>query len=246
MADLLLDLTYHSVNLLESSLNLQAMSYVGVWVACISICMTNGAISMSMSNKNVLASRFYVGLSMAIQTFSFGSLLTALLQWNLVHDQESSPRVRQIWWGLVDSQGHVLSCLWLYFALRAFIFVHTSWISWSLIPRVDRAEKSVRLEKGIAFGHLAATATSLYIQCVPLTLGDILSMRMTLRRLVRRPLWHTRLGVNDVLNSDPDESATEPADRKTGLQITMKARTCQYVRRTVEVWRELELFEEID
>lgn len=103
------------------------MSYADVLVACMSITLASAAVSMTLSNKEALASRIYVWLCTIIQSLSFLSLVIALAKWKTAMSG-STTCTRQIWWGVVDSRSHSPVLLWFYIMIRIGISAHTSCI----------------------------------------------------------------------------------------------------------------------
>ncbi|KAK5116873.1 hypothetical protein LTR85_009133 [Meristemomyces frigidus] len=183
---ILANLVYLTFNLLKAFPSYSRLGYVERLVAIMSIDASNIGLSMTFSNKDALAARTYIGLSVAAQGLSFAVMIVAVIWTSAQSSHEIDCCIRQIWWARLDSCNAPDAALWFYLGLRLVMFVQDSYRGFSLAPMVDRLKKEAErkvMDIECEYETLLATVRDDYAAHVPLLLTNVVALIVLILRL---------------------------------------------------------------
>lgn len=128
-----------------------ALNFWQVMVAIMSLDITSAVVQMALSQKDTLASRWWVVLNAISQSLAQTSLCIVLgktFPMSFANQDPCQPCVRAIWWGTFDPCKEVPWTFWIYWTLRTLLIMRSCAIAlhhmhfYDLGERIERDEKS--------------------------------------------------------------------------------------------------------
>ncbi|KAI5207052.1 hypothetical protein E4T39_02070 [Aureobasidium subglaciale] len=126
------------------------LNFWQVMAATMSLDITSATVQMALSQKETLASRWWVVLNSISQLLShivLGVILGGTFPMALDQQDTCQPCVRAIWWGTFDSCNQVPWSFWIYLALRILLTLRSCAISLHHMHFYDLAERALLSEK---------------------------------------------------------------------------------------------------
>lgn len=141
-ADLCFDLIYLAINVAFDS---DSLSLPELLAACASIDCVSAAVSMSFSDKRVLASRRLVQTSVLVQLFAFAVSAKAVYGFHASDQAISDHCEFQMFWVVPFSSSEgVPRGFWLHFAWRLLVWAHNAYLALLFAGPFHRAEEISR------------------------------------------------------------------------------------------------------
>jgi hypothetical protein len=128
-----------------------ALSFWQIMVAVMSLDITSATVQMALSQKDTLASRWWVVLNLISQLLvqaSLGIVLGKAFPFSPTRQDPCQPCVRAVWWGTFDSCNKVPLTFWIYWTLRTVLVMRSCAIGlhhmhfYDFGDRITRGEKS--------------------------------------------------------------------------------------------------------
>lgn len=127
-----------------------ALNFWQLMVAVMSLEITSATVQISLSQKETLASRWWVVLNSVSQLLVQISLATVLgmsFPMSSALQDPCQPCVRAVWWGIFDSCKNVPWTFWIYWTMRTLIFIRSCAIGLRHMHYYDLSERIARGEK---------------------------------------------------------------------------------------------------
>jgi hypothetical protein len=127
-----------------------ALSFWQIMVAVMSLDITSATVQMALSQKDTLASRWWVVLNSISQLFvqaSLGIVLGKAFPFSPAKQDPCQPCVRAVWWGAFDSCNEVPLTFWIYWVLRTVLVMRSCAIGLHHMHFYDFGERIARGEK---------------------------------------------------------------------------------------------------
>ncbi|KAH0275259.1 hypothetical protein KCU91_g4699, partial [Aureobasidium melanogenum] len=130
-----------------------ALTFWQLMVAIMSLEVTSATVQMALSQKEILASRWWVVLNSASQLFVQASLAIVIgvsFPMSSAQQDPCQPCVRAVWWGTFDSCKQVPWMFWIYWSMRTLITLRSCAIGlhhmhfYDLSERVAKGEKTTK------------------------------------------------------------------------------------------------------
>jgi hypothetical protein len=127
------------------------LSFWQIMVAVMSLDITSATVQMALSQKDTLASRWWVVLNSISQLLvqaSLGIVLGKAFPFSPAKQDPCQPCVRAVWWGTFDSCNKVPLTFWIYWTLRTVLVMRSCAIGlhhmhfYDFGDRITRGEKS--------------------------------------------------------------------------------------------------------
>jgi hypothetical protein len=147
--------------------------------------VTNAGLSMTMSDKETLSSRWLVRMGVVVQAAAYAIVFASVgLATRRTSDSQNGCCFEAIWWGKIKGCGNISLWIYAYLGLHFLVWLHGACLARQIAPKMDQAEKQ-KHEVGTdtRFAVLQSTCVSKWWQFVPLVLADMFSLEMMLRRL---------------------------------------------------------------
>lgn len=126
-----------------------ALSFWQVMVAVMSLDITSAIVQMALSQKDTLASRWWVvlnSISQLLVQVCLGIVLSKTLPISSAKQDPCQPCVRVVWWGTFDSCGEVPWTFWIYWTLRTLLVIRSGAIGLHHMHFYDIGERIARDE----------------------------------------------------------------------------------------------------
>lgn len=127
-----------------------ALTFWQLMVAVMSLEVTSATVQIALSQKDVLASRWWIVLNSASQLLVQVSLATVIgnfFPMSSAQQDPCQPCVRAVWWGTFDSCKKVPWTFWIYWAIRTLLTVRSCAIGLHHMHYYDFSERVARGEK---------------------------------------------------------------------------------------------------
>jgi hypothetical protein len=127
-----------------------ALNFWQVMVAVMSIDITSAVVQMTLSQKDTLASRWWVvlnAISQILVNVSIGVVLGKTFPIPSARQDPSQTCVRVVWWGTFDSCDKVPWTFWLYWIVRTLLVMRSCAIGLHHMHFYDFGERIARGEK---------------------------------------------------------------------------------------------------
>jgi hypothetical protein len=126
------------------------LSFWQIMVAVMSLDITSATVQMALSQKDTLASRWWVVLNsisqLLVQT-SLGIVLGKAFPFSPAKQDPCQPCVRAVWWGAFDSCDKVPFAFWIYWTLRTVLLMRSCAIGLRHMHFYDFGDRIARGEK---------------------------------------------------------------------------------------------------
>ncbi|KAK6415909.1 hypothetical protein LTR81_010454 [Elasticomyces elasticus] len=201
---LLANLAYLTFNLLKATADISRLSFADAIVALLSIDATCTALSATMSNKDALAARKYVGLCAVGQAIASIIVVIAVAQLEVYwHGQRGAECcARHIWWATWTSCDMPGPNIWMYIVLSIITRGYDVVAAFRLAPELDQLKKEAQRKKAdiqTDFELKVSNCLSRYMHHIPALLANFTSLLS---------MFH-HMGVEDSSKwSDWGQSAT--------------------------------------
>ncbi|KAH0343680.1 hypothetical protein KCU83_g8714, partial [Aureobasidium melanogenum] len=126
------------------------LTFWQLMVAVMSLEVTSATVQMALSQKETLASRWWVVLNSASQLLVQASLAIVVgvsFPMSSVQQDPCQPCVRAVWWGTFDSCNKVPRMFWLYWTIRTLTAVRSCAIGLHHMHFYDLSERVAKGEK---------------------------------------------------------------------------------------------------
>ncbi|KAG9953801.1 hypothetical protein KCU85_g1141, partial [Aureobasidium melanogenum] len=126
-----------------------ALTFWQLMVAIMSLEVTSATVQMALSQKEILASRWWVVLNSASQLFVQASLAIVIgvsFPMSPAQKDPCQPCVRAVWWGTFDSCKQVPWMFWIYWSMRTLIALRSCAIGLHHMHFYDLSERVAKGE----------------------------------------------------------------------------------------------------
>ncbi|KAK4893919.1 hypothetical protein LTR27_007725 [Elasticomyces elasticus] len=184
---LLANLVYLTFNLLKAITDVSRLSFADAIIAVLSIDATSAALSATMSNKDALAARTFVGVCALAQVFAAIAVIIAVATLgNLGAEQRITACCsRHVWWSTWTSCDYPGSNFWLYILLSVVTRGYDVATAFILAPKLDRAKKEAESKKAdiqTDYERTVSTCSTRYTHHIPALLVNTVSLLVLLYR----------------------------------------------------------------